>query len=78
MMNQQECGLYDKYTVWRNDDRDEPGGDRQGAKYFVLDYVHDPIARVALQVYAVVASNSGYVNLARDLYRELLNTSEIS
>lgn len=44
--------LYSKFEVRRTDRRDEPGGDKEGARYFVLDYVNDPMARVALAAYA--------------------------
>lgn len=43
--------LFEKYTVYRNDGKDEPGGEKQDARYFVLDYVHDPFARKALAAY---------------------------
>lgn len=45
-------GLYRKYSVKRVDGRDLPGGDKEKARYFVLDYVHDPYARYALAAYA--------------------------
>lgn len=45
-------GLYMKFQVVRNDGRDRPGGDRQGAVYFVLDLRHDPIhSKAALKGY---------------------------
>lgn len=44
--------LYAKFRVVRVDGRDRPGGDKAAAAYFVLDYVHDPYARVALAAYA--------------------------
>ncbi|GAA3750131.1 hypothetical protein [Micromonospora maritima] len=44
--------LYPKFEVRRTDGRDGPGGDKAGARYFVLDYVNDPKARVALAAYA--------------------------
>lgn len=43
--------LYAKYTVYRNDGKDEPGGEKEDARYFVLDYAHDPFARKALAAY---------------------------
>lgn len=44
----ENAGLYQKFWVRRVDGRDLPGGDRQGAAYFVLDVVNDPFARQAL------------------------------
>lgn len=43
--------LFDKYVVYRNDGKDGPGGTKEDARYFVLDYVHDPFARKALAAY---------------------------
>lgn len=45
-------GYYNKFDVKRKDGRDQPGGDREGAKYFTLDLTHDPYALVALNAYA--------------------------
>lgn len=59
-------GLYGKFRVERVDERDQPGGDKAGAAYFVLDYVHDPYARVALGAYAQACAE-GYPALAADL-----------
>lgn len=47
-----EKGLYGKFWVRRRDGRDEPGGDKEAAAYFVLDFVHDPHALPALLAYA--------------------------
>lgn len=44
--------LHAKYHVERLDDRDQPGGDKANARYFVLDYAHDPYAQAALAAYA--------------------------
>ena len=60
-------GLHEKFTVFRNDGRDRAGGDKEGARYFVLDYIHDPIAQSALDYYAKLARNEGLVELADDL-----------
>jgi hypothetical protein len=63
-------GLFDKYFVMRNDHRDLPGGDKEGAKYFVLDIAHDPFARTALASY-VEACKYDYPDLANDLIKVL-------
>ncbi len=44
-----ERGLYRKYVVTVLDD---PQGEHQDCPFFVLDPIHDPMARVALQMYA--------------------------
>lgn len=66
-------GLYGKFFVNRVDGRDLPGGDKDNARYFVLDYVNDPFARDALWTYAV---SCGYKlpQLAEDLKKELKET----
>jgi hypothetical protein len=66
-----EEGLYGKFHVARVDGRDEPGGDKAGARYFVLDYVNDPLARWPLLHYANAAWAAGYEELARDLWGQL-------
>jgi len=66
-------GLQSRYRVQRVDGRDRPGGDKAGARYFVLDYVHDPYARAALNAYAD-ACEMGLPKLAADLRVELSNT----
>lgn len=43
------------------------GIDHTDCPYFVLDPKHDPIARVALQVYANTARSHGHIALADDL-----------
>lgn len=48
----QPPGLYRKFEVHRTDGRDQPGGDRHGAQYFVLDLTYCPYARRAASVYA--------------------------
>ena len=62
-----DTGLINKYSVHRTDGRDAPGGDKDGASYFVLDYAHDPIARAALEYYSELARAEDYVALADDL-----------
>lgn len=50
-MSKTEEGAYRKYQVERVDGRDKPGGDKENARYFVLDYVNDPHAMKALRAY---------------------------
>mgnify|MGYP001606771814 FL=1 len=52
MSSRSPRGLQNRFVVRRRDARDEPGGDRAAAKYFVLDAVHDRYAAVALRAYA--------------------------
>lgn len=65
-MNDQTKGIYRKFNVSRVDGRDQPGGDKHGAEYFVLDMTHDPHARAALLAYAV-SCRGDYPALSRDL-----------
>lgn len=44
--------MFGKYWVSRVDGRDRPGGDKDNARYFVLDYVNDKFAREAMLYYA--------------------------
>lgn len=59
-------GLLDKFTVWRNDGKSEPGQKHDGCKYFVLDLTHDPFAWPALRAYAD-ACRASHPGLAADL-----------
>ena len=59
-----EKGLYEKYFVERMAD---PEGKHDACDYFVLDLVHDPIARPALVAYVIEARIRGYQKLADDL-----------
>lgn len=59
-------GLYDKYTVTRLDGRDRPGEKHDGCRYFVLDVTHDPYAPAALRAY-VEACRAERPALAADL-----------
>lgn len=61
-------GLQKRFYVRRYDNRDAPGGDREGTSYFVLDPANDPAARKALKFYAL---NSDNPDLVRDLWRWL-------
>jgi hypothetical protein len=47
----ENAGLYQKFDVRRRDGRDQAGGDREAAAYFVLDVAHDPHALAALTAY---------------------------
>ena len=51
-MSTQPEGRYHKFEVRRVDGRDQPGGDREGAEYMVLDLTHCPFARAAGLLYA--------------------------
>jgi hypothetical protein len=64
-------GLYDKFTVHRNDDTDLPGRKHDGCEYFVLDLDHDPHAAPALEAYAA-SCEKDYPLLARDLRKKAL------
>lgn len=48
----EEQGLFDKFTVLRNDGNDEPGKKHFLCEHFVLDINHDPYAKAALRAYA--------------------------
>lgn len=61
-----ERGLYGKYYVSRAD-----GIERDGARYFVLDYGRDPIAQRALSIYSSIAREQGFGQLADDLDEQL-------
>ncbi|WP_018991273.1 SUMF1/EgtB/PvdO family nonheme iron enzyme [Aromatoleum toluclasticum] len=65
-----EQGLIHKFNVSRVDGRDAPGGDRHGARYFVLDLDHDPHAKPALRAYAESCEDN-YPQLAADLLAQI-------
>lgn len=70
----QPAGLYRKFTVQRTDGRDAPGGDREGAEYFVLDLTNDPFAKAAIAAYIeACASDGGYDELVADLSERYLD-----
>lgn len=58
------AGLEGRYHVQRLQD---PEGKHDQCRYFVLDPQHDPIAVMALRVYASLAARAGYQALAADL-----------
>lgn len=69
---EQSVGLYGKFHVERVDGKDRPGGPKEGAKYFVLDYVNDPVARIALRAYVTELRRQGIESdLAEELNREI-------
>ena len=61
-----EQGLYTKFRVARIDGRDVAGGDRHGARYFVLDLDHDEHALPAIRAY-IESCEDEYPSLAGDL-----------
>ena len=63
-------GLYQKFRVSRVDGRDRPGGDKDNARYFVLDIANDEYAREALATYAY-SCRASEPELSADLYRLL-------
>jgi hypothetical protein len=60
-------GLYEKYTVYRNDGGSSHGGRHHGCEYFVLDLDHDKYAVAALRAYAEHCE-AEYPSLAADLF----------
>ena len=69
-MSDKTRGLYDKFTVFRNDGTSEPGGKHCGCEYFVLDLTHDKHAKAALKAYAKSCAEELPL-LAQDLQRKL-------
>lgn len=70
-------GLYNKFHVCRLDGRDQPGGDKENANYFVLDIANDPYAWAALGEYAYLCRRV-YPELSKDLYELLERYSDSS
>ena len=72
-VDQKARGMYPKFVVKRLDGRDEPGGDRDGARqaYLVLDPIYDPAARPALALYSMLVRQMGYEAYADDLDHNL-------
>lgn len=68
-MGDRTRGLYEKYTVLRTDESDQPGRRHHGCELFVLDVTHDPHAVPALRAYAKSCRLDGYELLANDLQR---------
>ena len=65
-MGDKTRGLYEKFTVIRNDGSSDLGGKHHGCEYFVLDLTHDPHAAAALMAYAESCA-ADYPLLAADL-----------
>lgn len=59
-MNDEDRGLYEKFTVLRNDGSSGEGRKHDKCEYFVLDLSHDPHARNALIGYftSLIRANS--------------------
>ena len=62
--------IYGKYHVSRVDGRDQAGGDKDDAKYFVLDLAHDRYAREAMMYYAFKCVDE-FPELAADIWKQL-------
>lgn len=65
-MGDKTRGLYEKFTVIRNDGKSALGQKHHGCFYFVLDCDHDPHAKAALEAYAK-SCESEYPPLASDV-----------
>lgn len=59
-------GLYNKYTVTRNDGSSGPSGKHEHCSYYVLDLTHDTHAKAALLAYAASCEKE-FPSLASDL-----------
>ena len=69
-------GLYDKYTVHRNDGRGNNPGDKHfNCEHFVLDLNHDPHAYKALIAYAKSCAVT-HPKLSEDLLRRASRIGE--
>jgi hypothetical protein len=68
LVDQHVSGIYNKFSVTRNDGRDLNGGDRANAKYFVLDLTYDPYAKDAIAAYAASCIKK-YPALAAELIK---------
>ncbi|WP_198414566.1 hypothetical protein [Chromobacterium phragmitis] len=69
-MDQSTTGLYPKFHVSRADGRDQPGGDRAGADYLVMDLAYDEHAVPAALAYAD-SCRERYPQLADDIVAQL-------
>lgn len=70
-MDKKQLGLYQKFQVVRSDGKDQPGGPKYGARYFVLDYVNDPVAIGVMPQVIQAYHDAGYGALADDLEKAL-------
>ncbi len=64
----EEQGLFQKYTVFRNDGQSDRGHKHEGCDYFVIDVDHDPHAKAALQAYSNAVDDT-HPNLSADMVR---------
>lgn len=76
-VDQKQIGSYRKFEVCRTDGRDQPGGDRAGAKYFVLDATYDKYAKAALAAY-VASCRADYPMLADDMEKQFELSSALA
>ena len=74
--DQKEKGLYDKFRVYRTDGKHDPGDKHEGCEYFVLDLTHDRFAVRALMAYAGSCRAGGYIPLACDLGKKVVEMQE--
>lgn len=65
-MCNRDQGLYEKFTVVRNDGKSAPGEKHENCSYFVLDLTHDNHAIPALRAYAE-SCKAEYPELSGDL-----------
>lgn len=65
-MSNKDKGVYQKFTVTRNDGKSEEGEKHHSCRYFVIDLDHDRHARPALNAYADCCAEQ-YPALAKDL-----------
>jgi hypothetical protein len=65
-MGDKTRGLYQKFTVLRNDGKHMFGEKHHGCEYFVLDLTHDKHAKAALLAYAESCKDE-YPLLSHDL-----------
>jgi len=68
-MNDKDKGLYEKFTVIRNED---PLGKHHECHYFVLDLDHDKFAKAALITYADLCRHD-FPELAKDIREWIVN-----
>ena len=64
-------GLYEKFSIVRNDGESDPGKKHHGCRYFVLDMDHDPHAAPAMLAYAHSCKHD-YPKLSADIVSEML------
>jgi len=71
MSDNRNEGLRAKFRVERVDP--EAQERHKGCWTFVLEPLHDPLARVALKAYEAAAREAGYLELAEDLRVQAYN-----